>query len=285
LDIKEDDYKEWTELPIHIATEIFRNLIAGEIYDYLYFPADQSKFPIQDLKTNFAMKMRHQGVQAFQFFERKDSIPYKVGQEWLENRYIKYPVQELQNPKVLRARGIKVIHASFGDLTPRNPGVREQLLDNWSAYWDNEAEFTRVEQELVRTRIINKARIQAQINLKDQLFDLLGSSSVADDALALRMLQALEAVAADPKTQQFLPADTISMLRSIWDWLWTEDQYSQLDSIIGDDISSVTSVDVIEPGDQNMDVVNLGNSPDDEILTPDSDGSNLEDDNDLDIQP
>lgn len=123
-----------------------------------------------------------------------------------------------------------MIHASFSDLTPVNPGVRGQLLDNWSAYWESEAEQTLVEYELAKTRILNKARIQAQINLKDTLMKLLQSSSLADDALALRMLQALEGVAADPATRKFLPPETITMLNSIWDWLLTEDQLTKLQS-------------------------------------------------------
>jgi hypothetical protein len=284
LDIKEDEYKEWTDLPPYIATEVFRNLIAGEVYDYLYFPADQNKFPLQDLKSNFAMKMRHQGVMAFQFLERKDSIPFKAGQEWFEEHYITYPVQELQNPKVLRARGIKVIHASFSDLTPVNPGVRDQLLDNWSAYWENEAEYARVEHELIRTRIVNKARIQAQINLKDQLLSLLESSTLADDALALRMLQALESVAADPKTRQFLPADTISMLKSIWEWLWGGGgQFPQIDPGAREGVSSGGSIGIIEPDDDVFDTVRLDDLTPQEhpqtgkdIITPDEE-------NDLEI--
>jgi hypothetical protein len=282
LDIKEDDYKEWTELPPFIATEIFRNLIAGEIYDYLYFPADQSKFPLQDLKSNFALKMRHQGILAFQFYERKDSIPFMAGQEWLENRYIIYPIQELHTPKVLRVRGIKVIHAGFSDLTPVNPGVRDQLMDNWSAYWENEAEFTRVEHELVKTRIINKARIQAQINLKDQLLNLLETSRLADDALALRMLQALESAAADPKTRQFLPAETISMLRSIWEWLWTEEQISQIAPIVRDASSSEALQGVNEPGEQIFEPINLQDSTKDENPQTEDEEINLEEDDDLD---
>jgi hypothetical protein len=285
LDVREDNYKEWTDLPPYIATEIFRNMIAGEIYDYLYFPADQNKFPLQDLKSNFALKMRHQGILAFEFYERRDNIPFKVGQDWIEEQYIAYPDQELQNPKILRARGIKVIHASFSDLKPVNPGVREQLLDNWSAYWENEAEFTRVEHELVKTRIINKARIQAQINLKDQLLGLLESSSLADDALALRMLQALEGVAADPKTRNFLPSDTIHMLRSIWEWLWTEEQSSQIQSGARD---SILPGATIKPGgiggdvggEEIFEVVSIEDPPSMDDLETDMDGFVPEDDED-----
>lgn len=248
LDVKEDDYMEWTELPPFLATEMFRNLIGREIYDYLYFPSDPRKFPLQDLKSNFAVKMRYQGVLAYQFVERKNNIPFEAGQDWLENQNINYPAQVLRTPKVLRARGIKVIHASFSDLTPVNPGVRGQLLDNWSAYWESEAEQTLVEYEIDKIRIINDARIQAQISLKDTLKDLLQSSSLADDALALRMLQALEGVAADPATRKFLPRETINMLNSIWKWLLTKEQYQQLQSGMYPGVQTGTKTGAVIPG-------------------------------------
>jgi hypothetical protein len=282
-DVKEDNYKEWTELPPYIATEIFRNMIAGENYDYLYFIADQNKFPLQDLRSNFAMKMRHQGVLFFQFYERRDNIAFVEGQDWLEGHYVVYPVQELQNPKPLRDRGIKVIHANISDLTPLNPGVREQLLDNWSAFWENEAELTRVELDLIKHRIINEARVQAQINLKDQLLKLLESSSLADDALALRMLQALESVAADPKTRKFLPADTIHMLRSIWEWLEAEDQPSQIQSGISGSILPGASAepDVPDDGDGKIiELLSLENSQNNRNLDTEIESFTTEDDED-----
>jgi hypothetical protein len=222
-DSEENEYKEWSELPTHIATEIFRKKLNQEVYDHLYRPEDRDKYPLFDLKRNFANAVRNQGVLAYQFIESYDGQPLEEGQEWEKGHLAYFPVQELNSPKVLRTRGIKVIRAGFSELKPVDPGVREQLFDNWRSYWEREADISRLDYDLDAMRIINKARIESQIEMGNMITKILKTQLLSDEVLAMRLLHALEVVAADPTTREFLPGDTISMLRSLWNWVLPDD--------------------------------------------------------------
>jgi hypothetical protein len=72
-------------------------------------------------------------------------------------------------------------------------------------------------------RVRTHARIQAQQEFVQSLCQIYKSNATSREILALRVLQALESAASDPKTRQLLPEDTFSMLRSIHDWLLPED--------------------------------------------------------------
>ena len=56
------------------------------------------------------------------------------------------------------------------------------------------------------------------------LAQIFRSSAHSEEALALRIYQALEAVATDPKARRFLPSDTITMLWNLRQWLDPHEQ-------------------------------------------------------------
>ena len=223
-DVKAETYTDWSELPPHVATEIFRVMLADVYYDELYDPSHPNKFPLKEFKARFTNKVRNQGVLAYQFLIRKDGSSISAGQEWDENQFIAYPVQELRQPKVLRARGIKLINAGFSELKPVNPGVRQRFLENWRARWERDAEVTLADHELQAMRIKNQARVQTQREMTRKLTAIFDSTPLSQEALALRVYQALETLATDPATRRLLPADTINLLKSLRSWILPQER-------------------------------------------------------------
>jgi len=82
---------EWTDLPVDVATEVFRNLLAHETYDYLYRPEDPNSYPMKDFKDRFRAKVRNKGILAYQIVRRKDGRPFAEGQEWTEAELVFSP--------------------------------------------------------------------------------------------------------------------------------------------------------------------------------------------------
>ncbi len=217
----------WDELPTQVAVDIFREMLVEQHYDLLYplpvrgnasaqstRPEDD---PLQNLRNNFRIRVRNQGVLAFQLAEWHIDQPPVAGQVWDENQLVLHPPRTLKTPKLLRTRGIKVILANFTDLEPVDQEVRRQLVETWRAGWQTDALKTWSEHELQAIRIRNSARAQAQ---RDMVFTLsqIIHADFPPEVLALRVFQALEAIATDPSTQRLLPADTINLLRSFRDW-------------------------------------------------------------------
>jgi hypothetical protein len=223
-DIDKDKDLEWTELPAKVATEVFRNRLAREVYDYLYQPGVQDEYPLQGLKTDFARRVRNLGVLAYRFIERSDGELIAKGQTWDENQLLYYPEQELRQPKVLRVRGIKIITAGFTELKPVNRLIYQQRLDNWRARWERDAVYSRVHYDLEAMRVLNQARVQGQRDLAITLAKIFQTSEHAQEALALRVFQALESAATNPATRQLLPDATVNLIARISDLLLEEGQ-------------------------------------------------------------
>ncbi len=213
----ESEHMPWTNLPVHVAAQTFRDMVAREQYDYLYQPKDPHKFNMPKLKGNFSRAVRNQGVLAFRFVDHVDGLPLEEGDELAQGQLQFYEKRELKNPKVLRARGIKVIASGFPDLFPVSAGVPSHQLDYWSAPWQRDSTEIRSQHQLQAVRVINQARAQSQREMAYNLARILQSSH-SDEALAMRVFQALEAAASDEDIRQFLPRDTMHLLRSFRQW-------------------------------------------------------------------
>ena len=221
----EDKHMPWTDLPIHVAAQTFRDMVLKEQYDYLFEPKDPTRYRLPVLQGNFIKKMRNQGILAFRFVDSIDGEPIKKEAEWNENNLVYYARRELTTPKVLRARGIKVIASSFPDLFPVSQKVSTRLLDTWKAPWDRQNADVRSRHQLQADRVVSQIRAQAQRDMAYTLARILRSSR-SDEVLALRVFQALEAIADDEKTRPFLPRDTIYLLRSFQRWFLQGDDTS-----------------------------------------------------------
>jgi hypothetical protein len=254
---------DWSKQPTQIATELYRQELSQLRYDDIYMPEDPKNFPlIKDIKPRFARIMRHSGVLAFQLIRRRDGKCIDVGQELNNKEFnLDYPVMEFRQPKPLRERGIRVIHASFTELKPLAidkkdegllslqaqspqveslsqpapllnaqeqlspqlpqpiPIVRKQRFDSWAARWQKESDLIKAESELELMHIRNRARAKAQQDMTLTLSQILDNTANSQEAMALRIFQALETAATDPTTRQLLPGETIDMLRSLRHWL------------------------------------------------------------------
>ncbi|PWH19150.1 MAG: hypothetical protein DDG59_04080, partial [Anaerolineae bacterium] len=105
---------DWADLPLQITIDLFREFIASIPYETIYYPDRPIASSLTELKSRFSKRMRNQGVLAYQFVQRKDNQPIRVGDEWDAAELIFYPVQELRAAKFLRSKGIKVLNATFG---------------------------------------------------------------------------------------------------------------------------------------------------------------------------
>jgi hypothetical protein len=228
VDNSVDDQPAWHELPVRTAIEVYRNLLATQDYDNLYRPSDEREFPMRKFKSVVLRRVRNLGLINFQYIERIDNHPLKKNDlldgpqdlmksgkagEYADLR--RFPLQPLTYPKVLRARGIKVIAAGPTEMRPTNEDIRVRFMEVWRARWQRDAELRRAEYEIKAQRIRNQARVQSQRDMVGILTRIFASEELGHEAMALRVFQALERVAADPLTRQFLPVETIYMLNTL----------------------------------------------------------------------
>ena len=217
----------WSDLPVRVAIEVFRDMLSLERFNDLYRPEEPFEegrgetFPFLDgFRSDFSQRVRNLGVLAFQAGRRRDDRQLRVGDRWgLEELEI-LPERKLRNSKVLRDRGIRVVVAGFPELNPAHPGVREQLVRYWSARWKMETEQTEAEHMLEAMRMQTKARAEAQRDMVEVLRRIYTLHELSDEAMTVRLFQALENVASEPRTRQLLPKDSL-------DFLWDLRQFLQ----------------------------------------------------------
>lgn len=215
----ENEVVPWVDLPTSVAAELFREVISKVNYDDFYLGEDLNRFPLPGNKARLRLAMRNNGILAYRVILHRENQEFQEGEEYeLEDLQVSI-TRTLRNSKVLRDRGIKIIASGFGDLTPVSPSVWEQRLDNWSAPWMRETATIRAEADREVTRIRAQSRAQAQQELFRSLTLLLQDTNLSEEALAIRVYQALEQLASDPLTRQLLPSDTIDMMRTIHNWL------------------------------------------------------------------
>jgi hypothetical protein len=215
FDVREKEIKEWTELPPHAAVGIVRNLIGKELFDNISKPADPKDFPLIKIKSELTRQLRNMGVLAYKYFENLDGSPIQKDQPFDKDNLKEFPPQDLKTPKPLRARGIKVRFSGFTELFPKDKAVQRQLIEYWRSEWQKDAMILQADYSLQGMRIRSQARAQTQRDLVNTLGMILSDESYSKEALAMRVLQALESAATDPNTQRLLPRDTIQLLRNI----------------------------------------------------------------------
>jgi len=218
------DRLDWSQLPLQAGVEVFRNLLVQEIYDNLYNPTSPEGLRIWEFRTDFGVRVRNLGVLAFQYYQRKDDQVFSKGQEMEGNGIQHSPVRVLRTPKILRSRGIKMINASFIELNPVDPNVRQRMFNYWESRRKRDSEKVRSELELSAHRIRYHAQVEAQRDMMNSLNAIL-EMDIPREAVALRVFQSLEAVAADPTTRQFLPQEMIEMLQTLRMMLIPEDGF------------------------------------------------------------
>jgi hypothetical protein len=215
----DDSLESWSNLPPRVAIEVFRDMLSLEKFNDLYRPDEPYQegkaetFPfLESFRVDYSQKMRNMGVLAFQFGRRRDEKQIKEGDSWDVDELEILPERKLRNSKVLRNRGIRVAVAGFPELIPTHPGVRSQLVDYWSARWKRDAGQIEAEHDLEAMRMQTMARAEAQRDMVEVLRRIYSLKDLSQEAMSIRLFQALEIAAADPHTRQLLPADSVGFL-------------------------------------------------------------------------
>lgn len=216
---------EWDQLPLQVAVDMFRELLLQINYDRLYTPDEKGLYLVPELKRRFNNCLRNSGLLSYRMIFPKSSNNQTILTDGIyhPNDFLVTPVSPLPNneKKVLRERGIKIIAAGFLDLIPISDVIYQQRLDNWRAYWDKDTVVARAQFDLDVTRTRFEAYVQARADLEDEFSALIkqNAQQYSQEALTMRIFQALDSVAADPKTRQLLPAETLHLLKSLHTWL------------------------------------------------------------------
>lgn len=205
----------WTELPTRVAAGFYREILPTINYDQLYDIRSEGEFPLPDYKSKLRLAMRNNGILAYRLVYHTSGEALVEGREYHENELTVSTIRQLTNSKLLRDRGIKIQASGFGDLIPVSPLIYKQRLDTWRASWERELDITTAGRELQAMRVRSRALSNAQQDLWYTLNQIFSIPEYTDEALALRLMQALESAAADPKTRELLPSNTIDILRHI----------------------------------------------------------------------
>lgn len=159
--------------------------------------------------------MRNNGVLAYRLVFHQSGEQLEEGRVYHEAELIVSETWQLTNSKLLRDRGIMMISSNFGDLFPVSPIIYKQRLDSWRATWERELNITSGSRELQAMRVRGRALANAQHDLWNSLNQLFSYQEFTDEALALQVMHELETAAADPKTRQLLPANTLEVMRYV----------------------------------------------------------------------
>jgi hypothetical protein len=209
----------WDALPLEIAIDSYRDILQSTNYNEFFGEQSDVALPLFGYKAKQRLRMVNNGILAYRHIRLQSGGPLQTNTIYLENELVVSAIRQLTIPKLLRERGIKVIASGFGELIPVDETIYRQRLESWRAPWQKDAEIVRARQDLEAMRIRSRARAEAQRGLTQTLANILQKQPHSDEIAALRVLQALEAAASDPHTQQLLPSDTITLMRTIHDWL------------------------------------------------------------------
>ncbi len=209
----------WSDLPTRVAAGFYREILSQINYDDLYDVNNVTSFPLPQYKRKLTQMMRNNGILSFRLINLKTNLPIEKNWVYRKDEFCVSEIRALSSSKILRDRGIKVIASSFGDLIPVSNAIYLQRLDHWRSKWEQELEISRASQDLQAMQVRSRAHAQAQRDLTFSLARIFELQDHSEEAIALRILQALERAAADPKTGQLLPSNTIDLIRTLHNML------------------------------------------------------------------
>jgi hypothetical protein len=233
----------WHQAPLEAAAAIFRKMISDVPYDN-FFNVDlfaltrrqaesekseknekpeknektQEQLYLSELKDDFALHVKARGLANFQFIEHLNGKPFSAKETVSLDALRQPPTVTLTGEKFnyFRHMGIVVKNASFGDVAAVDADVQERMLDSWKAKMEREIAIFDAEYELRAIRVRNKNRALAQEDMTHLFPDIFRSVPYFDEALAMRVLQALETSVTD---KEMPAADLHEILKNIHDWL------------------------------------------------------------------
>ena len=222
--------EQWTDLPVRVAASVLLDELSRVSYDQLYSldHLEPNCYLYDQFKPEFKQKVISLGVLSYQFVQRKDGRNPEVDSLFNSEEYIFWDVTELHNSKPLRDRGIKVIDVGLSDFKPIDNTIPEQRFDNWRSHWQKKTEITNAEYDREIMRETNHTRAQAQREIIYNLSQIFKLPGYTQEAMAIRIFQALESAAANPATNRLLPRDTVDMLKNFQHILFPQDQEGHL---------------------------------------------------------
>ena len=169
---------QWTDLPLVVAAERFRDVLSECRLDDLFPPTKPGVYPFADFQGRV-------------------------------NRAVK-------EAPVLRERGLIVYSVGIADLKlPRE--VLNQRVRSWQARWKKAAIQQEAAAQTHAIRTESRWQTQAQQAIFKDVQSLMGATDdpVARRALSLMLLKALQRAAHDPSTRQRLPAEALRALDTL----------------------------------------------------------------------
>jgi hypothetical protein len=169
---------QWTDLPLMVAVERFRDVLSEYRLDDLFAPTKPEVYPFS----------------AFQ------------------GRVIAL----VKDAPVLRERGLLVYSVGIGGLSlPRE--VVNQRVRSWQARWQKAAIQQEAAGETQQLLTERRWQSEAQQHIFKDIQSLLGATDdpVARRALTLMLIKALQRAAADPAQRKRLPAEDVRAIESL----------------------------------------------------------------------
>jgi hypothetical protein len=221
----------------------------------LYDKDAQGKYSLNDLKQQFSYKIRNLGILAYRYIELKDSRDFEENNDYHINQINAYRPRELETPKSLRVRGIKVKFAGFSELYPVSQQIADQKVDYWKAHWEADALKKRAPLSLDASRIRNEGRKLGQQELVMKLAKVFQAGAENRQALALRLFQTLEDASVNPATRLLLPDATISLMSQVSIWLQESSSSvnPQEEIVESVDTAQTDDIEAVENEEDNVD--------------------------------
>jgi hypothetical protein len=172
---------EWTDLPLAVATERFRDVLSEFRLDDLFQPAPAEGNPFSDFQARVT--------------------------------------RATKEAPVLRERGLVISSVGISDFRmPRE--VINQRIRSWQARWQKAQIQQAAASESQAIRTESRWQAEAQQMIFKDIQNLLAATEdpVARRALSMMLIRSLQRAAADPATRQRLPADTLRQLEALGDW-------------------------------------------------------------------
>lgn len=172
----------WTQLPLDVAVEQFRNRLAEATLDGLFKPNDRKDYPFAEFQAKVAEAVKAQPI--------------------------------------LRERGIVVHKVGVG--VPQMPrAVMNQRIRAWQARWKKASIQQAAAGESQAIKATGRWQAQTQETILQDWQAMLARTNdpVERRALATNLVRLLQRTAAEPATRERLSSDTLRLLDSLPDYL------------------------------------------------------------------
>jgi hypothetical protein len=181
--VGEKQMVEWTELPVTVAVERFRDVLAEHTLDSLFQPTIHG-----------------------------DVYPYGDFQNEV--------TQATKSSPVLQERGVSVLFVPV--VRFKMPlDVVNQRIKNWQARWEKSLIQEKAASASDTLKKVGEWRLRTQSDIRERLQEILSPASGQADkrAFALALTKALMRASTDPETRKLLPSETLNTLEAMEEWL------------------------------------------------------------------